>query len=68
MTGTELKTIRASLGLTAEKMASLLGYSGSSTSRAIMVYRWQSGNRKIPPVTARLIQLIHTTNNGRVPN
>ena len=53
MTPTELRTIRATLGLSAEAMASLLQVQSGRTVR-----RWEAGEREVPgPVAVILTAL-----------
>jgi transcriptional regulator with XRE-family HTH domain len=54
MTGAEFKAIREQLGCTGESFARALGYGGSVQSRKTVVYKFESGEREIPPAIARL--------------
>lgn len=53
MTPAQLRTIRDSLGLTAEAFARLVGVSGGRTVR-----KWEAGDREIPGTVAILLKAI----------
>lgn len=53
MTGSELRTIRHRLGLSAQDLARVVGVSGERT-----VFKWEYGERGIPGPVEVLIELI----------
>jgi DNA-binding transcriptional regulator YiaG len=59
MTRTELKTIRAKLGLTQARLAERLGVTRNA------VNQWEMGVRRIQEPTARLLQLLASSGNLR---
>jgi transcriptional regulator with XRE-family HTH domain len=67
MTPAEFKAIREQLGCTGEAFARALGYGGSPQSRKTVVYKFESGEREIPPAIARLATMlgIHGVPNER---
>jgi DNA-binding transcriptional regulator YiaG len=50
MTGEELKTLRAKLGLTQDELGKRLGVA------RVTVTRWEIGLRRVPELAARLVQ------------
>jgi DNA-binding transcriptional regulator YiaG len=52
MTATELRKIRKRLRITQARFAALVGV------HVVTVKRWETKARRIPPTTARLIQLL----------
>ena len=54
MPGAEFKGIRVELGCTGESFARALGYGGTVHRLKAVVYRFESGEREIPPAVARL--------------
>jgi len=57
MTGSELKEIRKTFGLSAAAMGRALGYSGSNANIASHVRRLERGARSIPPAIGKLAEM-----------
>lgn len=54
MTGAEFKAIRTGLSCTAPTFARALGYDGTTQTLKSHIWKFENGQRKIPPATARL--------------
>lgn len=54
MSGSELKTIRNRLGLSAIQLGRAFGYVGGDNTVSVTIRRYESGERPLPPWLARL--------------
>lgn len=54
MTGPEFRAIRKQLGLTTIQWGRAFGYEGSDNTISVMIRRYESGGRPLPPWIARL--------------
>ena len=70
MTGADMALCRHAFGLGRREFAVLLGYTGEPRNNWVMIKRYESGKRDIPPTIERLVKLLrwyhHTT--GETPD
>ncbi len=55
MTGSEMKSIRAELGLSAVQLGRAVGYTGGDATIAVMISKYEKGSRPIPSHMQRLL-------------
>lgn len=67
MTGTELRRLRESNGLTQQRLGELMGYMGQSA--LVSVQRWEYGTRPIPATKLkRLSRILHVPLEALIPD
>lgn len=54
MTGAQFRSIRHKLGLSAKAFGRAIGYAGNDNTTSVVVRRYESNGRPIPPWIARL--------------
>ncbi|NMA97551.1 MAG: hypothetical protein GX970_05465 [Phyllobacteriaceae bacterium] len=59
MTGSEMKSIRAALGLSAVQLGRAVGYTGGDATIAVMISKYENGSRTIPRHLERLLHMFH---------
>ena len=57
MTGTELKDLRAKLGLSTTQLGRAVGYVGTDNTTSVTIRKYESGQKPVPRMLARLVRL-----------